>query len=89
MGGYIAVRSSEIEEAIRAFNTHQANLEDIMQAIQSQISNMISWQGDAHERFEAEMQQWTQQMANAHEVLGEVSADLKSFLERVQELEGK
>lgn len=89
MGDYIAVRSSEIEEAISTFNTHQANLEDIMQAIKSQINNMTAWQGDAHERFVSDMQQWDQQMVNAHGVLGEVSAELKSFLARVQELEGR
>lgn len=89
MADLFAVRSSEIEEAISTFSTHQANLEDTMQAIKSQIHNMASWQGDTRERFEEVMLQWNQQVANAHEVLGEVNSDLKNLLEQVRIMEGK
>jgi WXG100 family type VII secretion target len=87
-GDYMAVRISEIEATISAFNTHQTHLEEVMHAIKGQINNMASWQGDTHDRFEEAMERWNHQMANSHEVLGEVGANLKDFLDHVRELNG-
>jgi early secretory antigenic target protein ESAT-6 len=61
MSGRIMVTPEELQQTSSQFNAKAAELEQMLQSVQSQIESLRStWQGQAAANFDALMAQWTQ-----------------------------
>lgn len=77
MSGRIMVTPEELQAASSQFNSRAAELEQMLQSVQSQIESLRStWQGQAATNFDALMAQWTQDVQGINQVLSEVSQHL-------------
>ncbi|HJT57917.1 MAG TPA: WXG100 family type VII secretion target [Ktedonobacteraceae bacterium] len=77
MSGRIMVTPEELQAASSQFNARAADLEQMLQSVQSQIESLRStWQGQAAANFDALMAQWTQDVQGINQVLSQVSQHL-------------
>ncbi|HLH60119.1 MAG TPA: WXG100 family type VII secretion target [Ktedonobacteraceae bacterium] len=77
MSGRIMVTPEELQQASSQFNAKAAELEQMLQSVQSQIESLRStWQGQAAANFDALMAQWTQDVQGINQVLSQVSQHL-------------
>jgi WXG100 family type VII secretion target len=71
------VTPEELQQASSQFNAKAAELEQMLQSVQSQIESLRStWQGQAAANFDALMAQWTQDVQGINQVLSQVSQHL-------------
>src|SRR5947209_3609494 len=74
---HIQVSVSDLQTTSAQFNGKAAELEQVLQQVQSQIESLRSyWQGQAASDFSALMAKWTTDVQGIHEVLSAVSQHL-------------
>jgi early secretory antigenic target protein ESAT-6 len=74
----IKVTVSDLQTASGQFDARAAELESLLQQVQSQIEALQStWQGQAAFEFVNLMQQWNQDVLGIHDVLSTVSQHMK------------
>lgn len=74
---HIQVSLGDLQSVSSQFNGRAAELESLLQQVQSQIESLSStWQGQAASDFSALMAKWTTDVQGIHDVLGTVSQHL-------------
>ncbi len=82
----ILVTPEELQAASAQFNNKVAELEQLLQQVQSQIQSLGStWQGQAANQFAMLMGQWTTDVNGIRTVLGEIGQHLNQAASIYQE----
>jgi WXG100 family type VII secretion target len=85
-GDHILVTYEDLQIAASQFNSKAAELEQMLQQVQSQIQSLAStWQGQAASQFAALMGQWTTDVNGIRTILGEISQHLNQAASVYQE----